>query len=887
MIVSPSRTPSIVPTTWVFVLSLFTLSSPVLTQPRMHSGEVRFVYPRGSQKSVSLVGDFNSWSRDSARMTVEGDTVWAITVKLSTGVYQYKFMVDGTTYELDPANPVQVPNYNNSGFNSVFSLSEDGSISFSSTSPARRSNPGDVYASTPGTKSVYLNIIWHQHQPLYVDAEKDQLQGPWVRTHATKDYYDMAAMLREYPNVHCNINLTTSLLFQLQEYYVERLKPYVDQQANRVDANAFLAKWKGKTDPWIDIALTPTSSFTDVEKSYLYRNTWNAFGISEVMLDRFPEYKALKVKLEAHPEKPADMFTEQELRDVKFWFYLAYFDPDFLRGGVRFPDGNICDVSDYLNEREGKFYLTKRITEDDCNRIVAEAYKVSANIVRIHKELLYSPDTHKGQVELITTPFYHPILPLIYDSDLARECQPTDSLPARFSFPEDADAQVAKAVRMFSKLFGTAPRGMWPGEGSVAQPVLTVFRQHGIEWIASDVKILQKSTPERQRNTKVFAFPTESATDGEKISIAFRDTELSDRIGFTYQNLEGEDAAEDFIQSVLDYAPKDDEDDVLLTVILDGENAWEWYRKTIDGKDFLHAFYRKLSKLYTSRQIITTTTSEYMAGNPDRGINPHPVENQKLMKRLFPGSWINGNFDTWIGEEEENKAWEYLRRTREDLALSGVARPLPESDEPARGTSDWNAWKAWEEMYAAEGSDWFWWYGDDQLAPAGDKPFDTGFRVHLENVYKYARPAGSMVRTPRFPPIIVEEQSPKKGQGTMARSLTPVRHVVFTCDARKQNVPNAIFISGNLVELGSWKPNFIRMFDDGTHGDEQASDGVWSLAVDVSSQTSIEYKYTNSGGAGRWVPGEEFPVRHRTFVFPDEDDGRIDIRDIFGDLREQ
>jgi len=880
------RTPPVVPAVWVFLLSLTTLSSTVFSQPTAHFGEVRFVYPRGIEKSVNLVGDFNGWSRDSGPMALEGDTLWATVVKLSPGVYQYKFMVDGT-YELDPANPAQVPNYNNSGFNSVFALLEDGNISLSSTFPVRKSNPGDVYALRPGMKPVYLNIIWHQHQPLYVDPEKDQLQGPWVRTHATKDYYDMAAMLREYPDVHCNINLTTSLLLQLQEYYVKRLGPFVDVKANRVNAKAFLTKWKGKTDPWVDIALTPTLSLTDEQKSYLYRNTWNAFGISEVMLDRFPEYKALKEKLEAHQERPADLFNEQGLRDLKFWFYLAYFDPDFLHGGVQLPDGSICDLSEYLQERDGKFYRTKRITEKDCNRIVAEAYKVSANIVPIHKELLYSSQTHQGQIELITTPFYHPILPLIYDSDLARECQPADSLPSRFSFPEDADAQVAKAVRMFAKLFGTAPRGMWPGEGSVAQPVLGTFRNHGIDWIASDVKILKKSTPPGQRNTTVYAFPAESTTNNEKkISIVFRNTELSDRIGFTYQNLEGEEAAEDFVQSVLRFAPMDNEEDVLITVILDGENAWEWYRKTIDGKDLLHALYRKLSKLFVSRQIITTTMSEYIDGNTARGIKPHRVEKQQQMNRLFPGSWINGNFDTWIGEAEENKAWEYLLRTREDLQRSGVVQPSPYSDEPSGSTREWNAWKAWEEMYAAEGSDWFWWYGNDQLAPAGDKPFDDAFRVHLENVYKYARLAGSTIPTPAFPPIIVEEESGAKGQGTMAKSAIIGRRVVFTCDARKVSVPNSIFIAGNLPVLGAWIPNTIRMYDDGTHGDEHASDGIWSLAVDVASP-SIEYKYTNGGKAGQWSPGEEFPVEHRTVVLPDEDSGNIVIRDIFGEIHKQ
>ena len=152
----------------------------------------------------------------------------------------------------------------------------------------------DSYPNSSGT--LYLNLIWHQHQPLYLDPGTDQLQGPWVRTHATKDYYDMASILELYPDVHYNVNLTSSLLFQLEKYYVARLKPFIDVKKNRVDAKKFLAAWKGKTDPWIDIALTPTKDFTAEDLNILLYNTWNAFGISDVQLARFPAYFKLKEK---------------------------------------------------------------------------------------------------------------------------------------------------------------------------------------------------------------------------------------------------------------------------------------------------------------------------------------------------------------------------------------------------------------------------------------------------------------------------------------------------------------------------------------------------------------------------------------------------------------
>jgi alpha-amylase/alpha-mannosidase (GH57 family) len=484
-------------------------------------------------------------------------------------------------------------------------------------------------------------------------------------------------------------------------------------------------------------------------------------------------------------------------------------------------------------------------------------------------------------VDIITTPYYHPILPLVYDTDLAAICQPGDPLPGRYSYPDDAEGHVVKAVKMYNEIFGTPPTGMWPGEGSIAQPVLEILRRHGILWTAGDVKVLQRSRPEGQPNTTPYQFPAGK----EPISIVFRDTELSDRIGFKYQSYEGEIAAEDFVRSILAFAPRKEEKDVLVTVILDGENAWEWYQKDIDGKSFLHALYRKLTALYRDRQVVTTTMIEYLRGNPARGIPAHPVELQPRMEWLWPGSWINGNFDTWIGEDEENAAWEYLRRTREDLARSGVPRPDPHDAPPPANTPAWYAHMAWEEMYASEGSDWFWWYGRDQSAPGGDHPFDTSFRVHLRNVYRFARLAGAKMDMPEFPAIIAagagaEISGSADGRGTMARGSGETRRVVFHCDARAEHVPAGIFIVGNHELLGSWKPNTVLMRDDGLEEDQHAGDGMWSFAVDLPVDADIHYKFTNSGVSGQWT-GEEFPLRHRT-VRVTRADAPLHIRDQFG-----
>lgn len=837
-------------------------------QPVVTADGIKFSFAQEAA-SVSVCGDFNSWTREATPLKKDANGLFTATIKIKPGIYQYKFFVDGK-WVLDPLNPGQIQNYDNSSKNSVFTLKENNEIAYHGYQPTPQGVMNDTYPNSGGT--LYVNLIWHQHQPLYLDPATDQLQGPWVRTHATKDYYDMASILEQYPDIHYNVNLTSSMLFQLQKYYVERLKPFVNLKKNRVDAKKFLAAWKGKTDPWIDLALQPTKDFSNDDLKFLLYNTWNAFGISEVQITRFPAYAALKEK---NARKEA--FTEQELREIKFWFYAAHFDPDFLEKKIWLADGTVIDLTDLITKHsDGTYHLAKQITEDDCNRIVAETYKVCANVIPIHKKLMYNHKSRQGQIEVATTPFFHPILPLIYDSELARICQPNDAMPNRFHYPQDADAQVGMAVDFYTKTFGQPPLGMWPGEGSVAHEVVPIFKKNGIQWIATDEKILARSKPNNQ--PKYFPYEVDS-TD---VAVVFRETELSDKIGFTYQNFVGEDAADDFIKSILRYAPAAGEPDRLLTVILDGENAWEWYRRDNDAKDFLHALYRKLSKLHKTKQVITATMSEYIHGNPKRGIASHPIEAMRKLDWLYPGSWINANYDTWIGEDEENRAWNYLLTARQDLEQSGLKQPKPTDPEPKMNTKKWFAYKTWEAMYAAEGSDWFWWYGTDQNAPAGDKPFDIAFITHLRNLYAFGEKAGGKFPKREFNPIIAghDSQVTKATGGTMAQSKKDSVTVVFQCDAKKIFVRKGIYIVGNHELIGNWKPNIVRMYDDNTQGDEVADDSIYTLIVQVPAGTTLEYKYTNSGPHGSWE-GEEFPQANRKVVI-DGTQSRVVITDVFG-----
>ncbi len=842
------------------IILLFALS--LFAQPKaLGDGVVEFTYSSPNANQVYLAGGFNRWEPTATPME-KADGEWKIALEFEPGIYQYKFVVNGNEWVQDPNNPATVDD-NYGGLNSVFVVKEDGRVALESQASGP-TNPGDEYPAGP---KVYLAMIWHQHQPLYADPVEDYLRGPWVRLHATKDYYDMAAMLDNYPKVHVTINLTSVLLQQLQNYYVARLAPVVE--GDRVNEDKYFAEYAGHTDPWIDLLLKDTDKFDGQDDEYLTGGVWNAFGISDVMIARFPEYLALREKNKAN-------LSNKEKLQLKVWFALAWFDPDFLNGKVDLVTGESIDLSDLVEKRDGKWFARRDFTEDDANRIVAESYKVMAAIVPAHAKII-----EDGRGEIITTPYYHPILPLIFDSDIAKVCQPGTPLPNRYNYPQDAMAQVIKGAMYYHELFGSAPGGMWPGEGSVSEQIVTVFSQAGIRWIATADGVLRKSTPVNQPIWRSYRVDPDRAqgteNPDEALAVFFRDTELSDRIGFKYQTKPGEEAAEDFVQKVLSYAS--DGEDRLVTVILDGENAWEWYRLSPDAKDFLHAMYRKLEKLYDLGRVVTVSPMEYIQGNPDRGVEPHPIMEMVELEPLWPGSWINANFDTWIGESEENRAWNLLGQVRAELGKMGIEQPMPLEKAPAGG-KELAGYNAWEAVYAAEGSDWFWWYGSDQGAPGGDMPFDEAFRTHLTNVYRYAKDAGVDVEIPEFNSILTGVSG---GGGAMAQSKGPDVDVTFVVDATAQKVADAIYIVGAPPELGEWTPNKIRMFDDGNHGDAKAGDGKWSLKVAFPEGSYVEYKYTNSGQEGSWEPGEEFPLANRAITVKNKN-GRMVVNDVFGQM---
>ena len=529
---------------------------------------------------------------------------------------------------------------------------------------------------------LYLSLVWHQHQPLYYKDADGVYTRPWARVHATKDYYDMAATLEAYPKVHVTFNLTPVLIRQLDDLAA------------------------GAKDAYQVAAEVPADKLNDQQKLFILQHFFDA-NASHIIA-RFPRYQQLLDKRGGTTDKALQAalkgFTVQDFRDLQVWFNLAWFDPDLL---AKEPLASLV-------KKGGNF------AESDKKIVFDKAREIVAKVIPEHKKL-----QDAGQIEVITTPYAHPILPLIYNSDLASVSDPTAEMPTRFSYPQDAIAQLKKSVEVYRAHYGRQPKGLWPGEGAVAQDIVKLVADAGYQWMASGEQVLAKSLGKAGFTRDSSDVVNEADDlyrpyyvqfrDGPKVAMVFRDLRLSDLIGFEYSGTPGEKAAQDFMDRLEAIRAKLKAQGAtgphLVSVILDGENAWENYDN--DGKEFLNALYRKLSE---STTIQTITPSEYIKKFPD----------QRSIADLWGGCWFTPDFSTWIGEPEETAAWNYLGKTRAALAQYDFYKK--------KQTTPENLAKALDAMYLAEGSDWFWWYGADQDS-GDDAYFDQAFRALLTQVY--------------------------------------------------------------------------------------------------------------------------------------------------------
>lgn len=491
------------------------------------------------------------------------------------------------------------------------------------------------------------------HQPYYKNLLTNETEFPWVRFHGTKDYLDMIKIAQEFPDMKLTVNLVPSLLEQIEDYQNDNVK-----------------------DKFLLLSYKPAAELNHDERKFLLDNF---FMINKETVIKFhPRYYELLVK-----KDNGQNFSDQDYLDLQVWFNLAWIDPYFRE--------SIPELLKIVHK--ARFF-----TEKEKCTVLDKQLEILKEIIPAYKDCIKSK-----QIEIILSPFYHPILPLLYNTNIAKEANVKSTLPAvNFSYPEDAKAQVDLAVEYFKSRFGADPIGMWPSEESVSEHIIHILIKAGIKWIVTDEAILFKSLHIHKRDTKILYHPHYVETEDGILNIVFRDRNLSDLIGFEYAKWAPKDAAADFVKHIENIAVAYKDQNVLVTIAMDGENAWEYF--VYDGHPFLRYLYKGLTE---SKLIKTTTVNEYLKLFPA----------EKKINRLGAGSWIYGEFSKWINNPCKNRGWEYLALARKELEeMRKKGEPIPDL--------------AWKQIHVAEGSDWYWWFGEDYPGY-----FDRLYRMHMSNFY--------------------------------------------------------------------------------------------------------------------------------------------------------
>ncbi|MDX2271490.1 MAG: glycoside hydrolase [Cyanobacteriota bacterium] len=520
------------------------------------------------------------------------------------------------------------------------------------------------------TYPLHIAFVWHQHQPLYKSPIAGRYRMPWVRLHGIKDYLDLVLMLERFPKLHQTVNLVPSLIIQIEDY---------------VAGTAF--------DPYLELTLTPVEQLTPEQLSFVVERFFD--GHYPTLIDPYPRYRQLYEQREQQGRNWCLQYWKpHDFGDLLAWHNLAWFDPLFH---------DDPEIAGWFMQQQG-------FTLSDRQRIYAKQQQILSGILPQHAKMQQS-----GQLEITTSPYTHPILPLLVSERQARVARPGLPLPRYgFHWQGDVEAHLSKAKAIYQSRFHRDPRGLWPSEQSVSPAILPTIIGQGFQWIISDEGVLGWSLgsmfgrdeyghvldPERLYR------PYRLETPQGDLAIVFRDHRLSDLIGFSYSTMEANVAAKDLIghlESIRNRLPQ--EQPWLVTIALDGENCWEYYPK--DGNLFLENLY---TRLHQHPFLKLVTVSEFLDQFPPTAVLPS--------EQLHSGSWIESDFTTWIGDPVKNRAWELLAQARQ--LIEGHPRATEAT---------------WESLWAAEGSDWFWWFGMGHSS-VHDATFDQLFREHLEAIYK-------------------------------------------------------------------------------------------------------------------------------------------------------
>jgi len=650
-------------------------------------------------------------------------------------------------------------------------------------------------------------VLWHQHQPYYKDLVTGEYRLPWVRLHALKDYYGMVKLLDEFPNVHQTFNLVPSLMTQIQDY---------------ADGTAH--------DPFFDVAAKPARDLSSEERRFALQYLFQANPVH--MIGRYPRYRELWERFRAagdSAERAEKYFQGQDFTDLQVLSQIAWFDEYFL---------DEPDIAGLVKKERG-------YSLDDQRLVMAQERELIGRVLPAH-----AAAAQRGGVELSTSPFYHPILPLVCDTNMGGVSTPGLALPQnRFRHPEDAREQLLRGLDLHEKVFGIRPVGVWPSEGSVSEEVLTIAQGLGVKWMATDEGVLGRTLGinPRENADKLYTIHRYEKAQSE-MHLVFRDHTISDLVGFVYSGMAPSDAAAHLMHNIKQAAQPvlDQGRDAVVPIILDGENAWEYYPRS--GREFLRRFYDTLQR---EPGVEAVTISEAIA----RHSRFHPLNS------LVPGSWINANFNVWIGAPEDNKSWDYLYHARSFY------------EEHASGASEAQRKLAYEELLIGEGSDWNWWYGPEHHS-ANDREFDELYRKHLSNVYQalgatppdsLAQPIAGIAARPAFTPQT--HYIHPRVEGDMVRYFEWMGAAVYTADRRAGAMHGKQFLVDS-VQAGIDEENVYGRLDFAGKPLETDFDLVVNLeswaADEARARRTLRLDVKVAGGKMRgWevtAPGEEQPL---------------------------
>jgi len=531
---------------------------------------------------------------------------------------------------------------------------------------------------------LYLNLYWHMHQPDYRDLTTGQYVLPWTYLHAIKDYSDMAYHLEENPKARVTFNFVPVLVEQLEDY------------SKQFEENKI-------RDPLIALLVdSDLANISAKECRLILESCFKAHY--EKMLNPFPDYqRLLNIYQQVEPimtDYELHYLSDQYKADLLVWYHLAW-----------------CGESLRQNSETVKRLMAKGslFTLEDRQLLFVEIKNTINGLIPRYKALM-----ERGQIEISTTPYYHPILPLLLDFSSTKDAMPDAPLPKNTRYAGGASrakAHIELAQKYHKEIFGELPTGMWPAEGGVSHSALSLMAEHGFKWAATGQGVLANSLIKSGKivgDNHEYLYEPYRVTNGkEDILCFFRDDNLSDKIGFEYSKMHSSTAVNDFIENletIRHYNPKKPK---IVSVILDGENAWEYY--PYNGFFFLKELYKALSE---HPHIVMTTFSDILALEKN-GSLPKP----SVLPQIAAGSWVYGTFSTWIGSKDKNAAWDLLCEAKK--AYDQTINTL-DSEQQA---------ECERQLAICEGSDWFWWFGDYNSSDSV-KSFDQLYRRNLINLYQ-------------------------------------------------------------------------------------------------------------------------------------------------------